>query len=374
MTGIDATLVLEALGVFRARLLDGMTSVSYSETVGAGTISLPARSAIRLGITALVIAAVLTPLVKRWLERRNNFDVPSERSSHSVPIPRGGGIALIVGTCVASVTVSHGARSLLIPLLAGGAIGILGLVEDLRGLSALQRLTIQLVIGVAAGVGLAHGEYSTFTALVIAAAIAGFLAVMCNVVNFMDGINGISAAQGVCAGVAYAIYGGLEGVVALEVGGLALVGAALGFVPFNFPRAQIFLGDSGSYFLGAWLALLASLGFVRGLNPVVLLVPYLVYLADTTFTLFKRFQRSEALMQPHKEHAYQRLVQAGWSHAKTTQLVFVLIGGQALTALVFRHAPVFLQVVAGLMVVASVVAYLFLPWMLSRRSVPSVTR
>lgn len=330
----------------------------------------------RLSVTGVVVpilvsvfvAGVLTPRVIEWLVKRDNFDIPSARSSHATPVPRGGGIAVIAGTLLGVFGVPPALRAMFVILLAGAALGGIGLAEDLRGLSAKQRLCLQFGITIVAGAILAHGVYSTLWYGAIVALIAFFVTMMCNVVNFMDGINGISCAQAVCAGAAYALYGGLERVVALELGGLALVGAAIGFAPFNFPRARIFLGDSGSYFLGGWLGLLASIGFVRGLNPAILVTPFLVYLTDTSFTLLKRFLRRAPLMEPHREHVYQRLVLAGWSHEQTTFSIFALMSIQTLCALLLQHTTRASQVTGGATILLSAVGYLGVPWLIALNS------
>jgi UDP-N-acetylmuramyl pentapeptide phosphotransferase/UDP-N-acetylglucosamine-1-phosphate transferase len=158
----------------------------------------------------------------------------------------------------------------------------------------------------------------------------------------------------------------VEEVPELTSAGLVVAAAALGFVPFNFPAARTFLGDVGSYFFGAWLAVLAVWGVTSGIPPEAMLGPLALYLADTGTTLVRRIARGEEWMTPHRDHAYQRLVGLGWSHARVDALVFTVMAlCSALgAASLFVDPP--LRIAAGLALLASVGAYLTLPKVLAR--------
>jgi UDP-N-acetylmuramyl pentapeptide phosphotransferase/UDP-N-acetylglucosamine-1-phosphate transferase len=130
----------------------------------------------------------------------------------------------------------------------------------------------------------------------------------------MDGANGVSAAQATVAGVGYALVGAVHHDAALVAGGVTVAGAALGFAPFNLPRALVFLGEVGSYALGAAIAALALQGALSGIGVEAVVAPVALYLADTATTLARRVRRRERWYLPHRTHAYQRLVTAGWSH------------------------------------------------------------
>src|SRR5262249_37079031 len=132
--------------------------------------------------------------------------------------------------------------------------------------------------------------------------------------NFMDGVNGISAAQACVAGVGYALVGTVHHDPPLVAGGAVLAGAALGFAPFNVPRALVFLGDVGSYALGGAIGARALQPAMSGVGPGAVLAPVVLYLADTASTRARRVRAGERWYLPHRGHAYQRLVTAGWSH------------------------------------------------------------
>jgi UDP-N-acetylmuramyl pentapeptide phosphotransferase/UDP-N-acetylglucosamine-1-phosphate transferase len=203
--------------------------------------------------------------------------------------------------------------------MSAGAFGFVGLVEDLRGIEPRRRLAIQCV---AAGAALPWllGDLSGPTAweAIFAAGVWVWMVAYVNAFNFMDGINGISVAQALISGLAWCALGRWHHDLAVATGGVILAGAAAGFAPFNFPRARMFLGDVGSYFLGAWSAAVVVLGLRAGLPPEAILAPVSLYLADTITTIVRRIRTGEPWYLPHRRHAYQQLVQLGWSHTRTT--------------------------------------------------------
>lgn len=267
-------------------------------------------------------AAIGTWWARRYALKGNLMDQPGERRSHSVPTPRGGGIAIVAMVVLAGlVTGLHSSddRWLLWSFVPGLVIvaGI-GWWDDHRPLSPWLRLGVQAM---AAGL-LAFGVLSA-TATPGYAAFA-FLAAMAlvNVWNFMDGINGLAASQAWLAALAYAALMPAGGVVPWVA--WALFAACAGFLPFNFPRARIFLGDVGSGALGYTLAMLATTSFVaapRVVMPLVLL-PLCAFLVDAGFTLAWRMLRGERWWTPHVSHLYQWAARRV-GHAAVTVIYFV---------------------------------------------------
>jgi UDP-N-acetylmuramyl pentapeptide phosphotransferase/UDP-N-acetylglucosamine-1-phosphate transferase len=147
-----------------------------------------------------------------------------------------------------------------------------------------------------------------------------------NAFNFMDGINGLAAGQATVAGLAWFIVGQARDLPALATAGLALAGAAIGFGIYNYPRGTVFLGDVGSYFLGAVVGSVAVFGLRSGLPPETVLAPLALFAADTGFTLARRIASGERWHEAHCDHAYQRLTRRfQGSHARTTALVVMLM-------------------------------------------------
>jgi len=236
-----------------------------------------------------------------------------------------------------AVTLIRGAAA--VPFGAAvGFFGALGFVDDLRGLTAMRRLLLQCVgsAGVAALlVSALHLPAALLAVLTLVTAVwvMGFV----NAFNFMDGVNGISGAHAVVAGVAYACFGQWRQDSFLVAMGLAVAVGALAFLPWNAIRARVFLGDVGSYALGAALAVLAVTALIRGLPPEAALGPLSLYLADTAWTLQRRVRAGERWTEAHRTHTYQRWCDVGWTHQEVTLLtaattiLISLLGAVSLT-------------------------------------------
>ena len=328
------------------------------------------------GATSVAIAAVGTVLATSLLRRRSVLDVPNDRSSHRVAVPRGGGAAVALAT-VAGTAVAAG-RLAALPAaalaVAGIGSGAVGLADDLTGgLAVAIRLAGLAVVAGAAGalVGAVAPWSPVVSALggVVALVwIAGFT----NATNFMDGIDGLIAGQAVVAGAALSLAGAHVHDGTVEVGGVVVAAAALGFAPSNFPRARVFLGDVGSYFVGSWLAVLAALAVTSTVSPVTALAPLAVIGADAGLTLARRLARHEPVHLPHRQHAYQRLVDGGWSHPAATGTATATSAACAALGWVALGAPVATQVGVAIGVAAIAACYLALPALVLRGARPGI--
>ena len=274
-------------------------------------------------LVAGALTAGLSPVLIVALRRVGALDTPSHRSSHTMPTVRGGGLApALAGTGVLAVGATALGAPRLGVVVAAAGFAVVGLVEDVRGIAVARRLALQLLVAAAALPWLAAGSSVPGGWQIVAAVmVVGWLTAYVNVANFMDGINGITGVQAAVVGTAWYLVGTATGVAPLAGASLILVGVAIGFLPFNFPRARVFPGDVGSYFFGAWLGALAVVGLRAGIAPESMLAPLGVYLADTCFTLIRRVYRGEVWHQAHRQHVYQRLVQRGWSHGQVTATV-----------------------------------------------------
>lgn len=326
------------------------------------------------GGLALAVTLLCAPVVLAVLRRRRLLDHPSERSSHSVPVHRGGGLAPAVGALAAlaltpSLTLAHR----LAIGVAATLFGAIGLVEDVVGIRALHRLALQFACAVLAGAFVLDGLSGPVPWRAFFAVGAVFwLAAFVNAYNFMDGIDGISVAQAVGAGAAWFAVGANTDTPVLAAGGAIVAGAALGFAPYNLPAARMFLGDVGSYFIGAWLAAVAVLGLRAGVAPEAVLAPLALYLADTGATLARRVARGERWYLPHRDHAYQRLGDVGWSHQQVSALVLGCVVLCAVLGAVSLTDILAARVAADVAIVALLGAYLLAPGWLGARSAPTV--
>ncbi|MGI8807524.1 MAG: glycosyl transferase [Acidimicrobiales bacterium] len=322
-------------------------------------------------VLALGVSLALSPLVLLVLRRSQVLDHPTERSSHRAPTPRGGGVAPAAGALVAlAVTpaVQSGHRWAI--GLAAVAFGALGLVEDVVGIGALRRLALQFAAGVLAGALLLDDLTGPAVwKVVFAAGTVFWLVAFVNAYNFMDGIDGISVAQAVGAGVTWFAVGSYGDSPVVAAGGAIVAGAALGFAPFNVLRAKMFLGDAGSYFLGIWLAAVAVLGLRAGLPPEAVLAPLALYLADTGLTLVRRVLHGERWYLPHRDHVYQRLTDVGWSHVRASAFVAACIATSGALGAVSLSDSTTARLAADVAIAGVIAAYVMTPrWLASRGS------
>jgi UDP-GlcNAc:undecaprenyl-phosphate/decaprenyl-phosphate GlcNAc-1-phosphate transferase len=317
----------------------------------------PVAATMTTFLLSAVLALLLTPLVIGLVHRWQLIDVPNHRSLHSSPIPRGGGIAVLAATVLAVAFVGEWNRPITALVVGGVVLGGTGFADDRWTLSALPRLGVQIMTPVAVGILIA--DRATPWLVVAAVVVAGYV----NAFNFMDGINGISGSQAAIAGGLLALVANDVGADSLAIAGWAVCGASVGFLPFNAIRTRIFLGDVGSYFLGFWLAGLALLVVDAGAPVMVVVGPFLLYLLDTSTVLVRRARRRERLTEPHREHAYQRLVQAGWSHPVVAGLCAAVSAACGAIMYVVRDASTAAQFFALAGCVGLVVGYLALPSM-----------
>jgi UDP-GlcNAc:undecaprenyl-phosphate/decaprenyl-phosphate GlcNAc-1-phosphate transferase len=316
-----------------------------------------------------IVVTATEPLTIPLLRRLAAIDTPGLRSSHTIPTPRGGGLPIVVGL-LAAVALIRGATA--VPFGAAvGFFGALGFADDLRGLTASRRLVLQCVgsAGIAALlISPLHLPAVLLAALTLVTAVwlMGFV----NAFNFMDGVNGISAAHALIGGVAYACFGQWRQDSFLVAMGLAVAVGGLAFLPWNAVRARVFLGDVGSYALGASLAVLAVTAVIGGLPVEAALAPLALYLADTAWTLQRRVRAGEPWTQGHRTHTYQRWCDAGWTHPEValvtaaTTILICMLGAVSLTG------NLALRLGCDLAALAVLVAYLGSATLLGHPGVP----
>jgi len=292
-------------------------------------------------VVAFATALVGAGLYLRWAPRRA-LDIPNQRSSHTRPIPRGGGLVIVGGFGVGlAVWLATGGS--VSPRALGwlaGALLVAGVsfVDDLYPLPVIPRLlTHALGAVLLTVVGVQDRELPLLLALPLAFI---WVAIVTNVYNFMDGIDGLATSQAIVAGVAMAIAGARVGNPLIATGAGLLAAASAGFLFFNLPPARLFMGDVGSTFLGfsfAGLSLLGNLGVGGGRLPLLFgLVVLAPFLFDGLLTLARRVVRGERWYAAHRSHYYQRLVDGGMSHAQVTGLyagLAVVAAGAALVGL-----------------------------------------
>ena len=287
------------------------------------------QTLVALGAAALSWTS--TAVLRPFLSRRELVDDVNHRSSHSVATLRGGGLAVLVAFTLVSAAVGafsspdlRGEPMFIIGISTVAGFGLVGWWEDIKGIAASTRFALQSAI--AAGVVLFVATFVSAPAAVLCTAALGAVFYV-NAANFMDGVNGISSLHAVVVGIYAAMIATGQEVHALTIFGLCGAGAFLGFLPWNAPRARLFLGDVGSYTLGAFVWFSSFWIAVSGAALIVALAPLAIYAADVLLTLTLRGLRREPLAQAHREHVYQLLQQKTKSHgvASGTVTTFTLL-------------------------------------------------
>lgn len=278
------------------------------------------------------------------------LDIPNERSSHSSPTPRGGGFAIAVttlGGIALAASLDWVPRDLAIALIGGGAmIATVGWVDDHRSLSPLTRFAVQFISAAWAmfwlgGLpSLSLGVVSLH--LGIGGTILGSIGIVwaINLYNFVDGIDGLAAGEAVSTGVTAGLLLLGVGKPGLAVLALLIAAVNLGFLPHNWAPAKLFMGDAGSGLLGYLFAALAVASENTGGIPLMLWVLLLgVFIFDATVTLCRRIAHGHRWHHAHHSHAYQRLVQAGRTHAQVSSMILLINFVLAILAVVAWKQP-----------------------------------
>ena len=313
-------------------------------------------------VGAFVIGYMLTSWMKGFALSKGILDIPNPRSSHVVATPRGGGLAFVIvflAAVLAFLFVFPSHQSLWIALLGGGGlVSVVGWLDDRKGLSSWLRLFFY-GLAIAWAVYWIGGSPRIETGIgVVCLGLLGYFVAwfvtftFVNLYNFMDGIDGLAAGEGL---VVSAVAGGILAIVGdweLAVACWVLAAALAGFLRWNWPPAKIFMGDVGSNLLGFVFCILAIASENRGSMPVLVWVILLsVFWVDGVATLTKRLLRGKAPYEAHREHAYQRAVQAGYSHQQVTLTILLIdlaLGG--LGFLAWRWPVLLLPVVLAVYV------------------------
>lgn len=327
-------------------------------------------------VVVLLVSFAGTWLVRSFAIRRSIMDIPNDRSSHTIPTPRGGGLAVAVAWFVGLIYFYFSGKmktDFFLALLCGLPLTLIGFADDIFSLKPNVRFIVQFVCAGAAlfflkglqlpEYGMGNAELGTFfppsafrlPLFSVLLNLLAFIAIVwsINLFNFLDGIDGYIGTEIIFIGLAVLLLTG-------DVTGLLLASATLGFLFWNWQKAKIFMGDVGSTLLGFTVAVMAIYHQNNHISSLpVWLILTSVFWFDATITLFRRMKNREKLSQAHRKHAYQRIVQAGFSHQKTVLCALVLnVVGLGCAWLAYRYSAISLVFLG----VDLLVLYIALKW------------
>ena len=304
-------------------------------------------------IILFLISFLLTYFIKNYMIKKSLVAMVNERSSHTVPTPHGGGIALSITWFLGLVYLYFSSEiesNLFYALLCGTIISIVSFFDDIYELSPKIRLIAQTVVAISGLYFL--GGFSTLTFGIfdienpILTNIFAFFMIVwfINLYNFLDGINGYAGSEALFLALAgFILFGGNHFLV--------LAVATLGFLYWNWNKAKIFMGDVGSTLLGYNIAIFTIYYANQEVtNFWIWIILFSVFWFDATLTLVRRKLNKEKLSQAHKKHAYQRLTQSGWSHYKATNYSIGL--NLILFVIVYFVSNIFIAFIVTLIILA----------------------
>ena len=322
-------------------------------------------------LIAIGAALVVTPGVILFAAKTGAMDAPDARKVHKKPIPRIGGIGIyiafmagmlvVMSMNVLTEEVSHE----LIGLLFGGSlIVLLGIVDDYKNLPAKVKLVGQIIAATVLVVAFdvridfitdPFGDYLFLEFMAVPATIFWIVG-LTNTVNLIDGLDGLAAGVSTIACITIFLVALQQDILLVAVLTAALGGAAMGFLYYNFNPARIFMGDSGSMFLGYMLAGISIIGAVKCAATIALIVPILALglpILDTTFAIVRRYRGGVPIFKPDKGHLHHRLLDLGFTQRQAVLLMYVISALLGLSAVALTEvSPQFAILIVGLVVAA----------------------
>lgn len=292
---------------------------------------------------ALAVAYFITPRVKDLAIKLGALDAPDDRKVHTRPIPRMGGLAIYAGFVLAVLASMHVSREIMGLLVGGTVILIVGIIDDLKPLPARVKLLGQIVAAAVLVMFDIRIEWLTnpFGEMIYVDYLAIPLTIiwvvsLTNTVNLIDGLDGLAAGVSTIASITILLVALQQNFVAVAILTAALAGSAFGFLQHNFNPAKIFMGDTGSMFLGYMLAAISILGAVKSAATIALIVPIVALglpILDTAFAIIRRYMSGRPIFKPDKGHLHHRLLEMGLTQKQAVLLMYVISGCLGLSAI-----------------------------------------
>ncbi|MCR2821412.1 glycosyltransferase family 4 protein [Lederbergia panacisoli] len=300
-------------------------------------------------IICFVASICITPLVKKLALRYKVTDKPNHRKVHNKVMPRLGGLAIYLSFIIGLI-ISRQDSPFLWPIIIGSTIIVItGILDDKFNLSPRYKLIGQFLAAIVAirggfdleFINLPFGGKLEFGYFIVPITILWIIGIT-NAINLIDGLDGLAAGVSAIALITLSIMAFIQQDIFVLTIALILLGSTLGFLPFNFYPAKIFMGDSGALFLGYMIAVLSLLGFknVTFFSFVIPIIILGVPISDTIFAIIRRIINNQPISSPDRSHLHHRLLGSGFSHRQSVLVIYGIAVMFSLAAVVFSMATV----------------------------------
>ena len=291
-------------------------------------------------IVSFAFTFATTPLVRRFAFKIGAIDIPKDnRRMHKKPTPRIGGLAIIFGFTVATLCFAQPSRQLYGTLAGAAIIAVMGVIDDCKNLPAKLKFVIQIIAALVVVFAgdikidvftnpnfLSDNPYWVLPEWLSVTLTVIWIVFITNAVNFIDGLDGLAAGVSAIMSISLVFISIRVGEYPIAILGIALMGSCFGFLPFNFNPAKIFMGDSGSMFLGYIIAVIALLGF-KNVTLTSFIIPILLLaipILDTLFAILRRLINHKPLGEPDKNHLHHQLLRLKLSQKKTVIIIYIV--------------------------------------------------
>ena len=332
-------------------------------------------------IVSFAFTFATTPLVRRFAFKIGAIDIPKDnRRMHKKPTPRIGGLAIIFGFTVATLCFGQPSRQLYGTLAGAAIIAVMGVIDDCKNLPAKLKFVIQIIAALVVVFAgdikidvftnpnfLSDNPYWVLPEWLSVTLTVIWIVFITNAVNFIDGLDGLAAGVSAIMSISLVFISIRVGEYSIAILGIALMGSCFGFLPFNFNPAKIFMGDTGSTFLGFMLATLSIQGVFKSYAVISFAVPLLILglpLFDALFAMIRRILRGQSPMTADRGHLHHRLVDMGFSQKQTVFILYAISGVLGITAVLLAESGV----LRALLLVICVLILLLIGSMLGKNS------
>lgn len=289
-------------------------------------------------IIAVFISLFMTPAAKKVAVSLGAVDIPKDnRRVHKRPMPLMGGLAIYVSVIVSSLAFLPVDKTLISIIIGGTLILISGIIDDMKGLSPKAKLAFQVI----AAVVLIYGDVkidavtNPFGGPGSVLVLDGFsipltifwVVGITNTLNLIDGLDGLAAGVTMISSLSFLFVANRFNYLPIMIMSAIVAGSCLGFLPYNFKPAKIFMGDTGALFLGFILAALSIEGVMKSVATIAVIVPIIILgvpIFDTTFAIFRRLLNGKSIAEADKGHLHHRLLQRGFSQRNTVLILYTI--------------------------------------------------